>query len=140
MSVAIDDFGTGYSSLNHLQRFQVDYLKIDQSFVRGIPGETEEARMTDAIMAIARTMGVKLIAEGIETAAAARLPEARAAASEGQGYLLQQAARRKRSSTRCCARSEVAAPRASRSACDAAERRGTDARRVLRARVRRSRR
>lgn len=60
VAVAIDDFGTGFSPLNHLQRFQVDYLKIDQSFVRGIPAATEQTRMTDAIMAIARAMGVKL--------------------------------------------------------------------------------
>ncbi len=86
VSVAIDDFGTGFSSLNHLQRFEVDYIKIDQSFVRGIPLEAAEVRITDAIMAIARTMGVKLIAEGIETPQQLEyLRNARC--EEGQGYL-----------------------------------------------------
>jgi EAL domain-containing protein (putative c-di-GMP-specific phosphodiesterase class I) len=60
-------------------------LKIDQSFVRGIPGETQAARMTEAIMAIARAMGVKLIAEGIETEQ--QLDYLRdAGCAEGQGY------------------------------------------------------
>jgi diguanylate cyclase (GGDEF)-like protein len=86
VSVAIDDFGTGFSSLNHLQRFEVDYIKIDQSFVRGIPLEAAEVRITDAIIAIARTMGVKLIAEGIETPQ--QLDYLRSArCEEGQGYL-----------------------------------------------------
>ena len=86
VSVAIDDFGTGSSSLNHLQRFEVDYIKIDQSFVRGIPVEATEVRITEAIIAIARTMGVKLIAEGIETPHQHEyLLNARC--EEGQGYL-----------------------------------------------------
>ncbi|HYH40952.1 MAG TPA: EAL domain-containing protein [Burkholderiales bacterium] len=86
VTVAIDDFGTGFSSLNHLQRFEVDYIKIDQSFVRGIPVEATEVRITDAIIAIARTMGVKLIAEGIETPQQFEyLRNARC--EEGQGYL-----------------------------------------------------
>lgn len=86
VSIAIDDFGTGYSSINHLQRFEVDYIKIDQSFVRGIPGAADEVRITEAIMAVARTMRVKLIAEGIETPA--QLEYLRGArCEEGQGYL-----------------------------------------------------
>jgi EAL domain-containing protein (putative c-di-GMP-specific phosphodiesterase class I) len=64
----------------------VDYIKIDQSFVRGIPLEPAEVRITDAIIAIARTMGVKLIAEGIETPQ--QLDYLRTArCEEGQGYL-----------------------------------------------------
>jgi diguanylate cyclase (GGDEF)-like protein len=66
-SLAIDDFGTGFSSLNYLKHLPVDYLKIDRSFINGVPQNTHDLVICEAIIQMAQAMGLKLIAEGVET-------------------------------------------------------------------------
>ncbi|CAM3955078.1 EAL domain-containing protein [Cohnella lubricantis] len=65
--ISMDDFGTGYSSLGYLRRFQVDELKIAQTFIFEVPGDSEKASIVQAILAMARTLKLKVIAEGVET-------------------------------------------------------------------------
>ena len=67
VKVAIDDFGTGYSSLAYLKEFDIDYLKIDQSFTRNLHANSTEKSVTEAIIVMAHRLGLEVIAEGVET-------------------------------------------------------------------------
>ena len=67
LRVAIDDFGTGHCSLSYLQKFPVDYLKVDQGFVQAIGPAGEEAPVLDAIITLAHRLGLSVVAEGVET-------------------------------------------------------------------------
>jgi diguanylate cyclase (GGDEF)-like protein/PAS domain S-box-containing protein len=86
MQVAIDDFGTGYSSLSYLKKFDIDYLKIDQSFVRNLSDAGEDLALCEAIVTMAHKLDLRVIAEGVETAEQ-RDMLARIGCDYGQGYL-----------------------------------------------------
>lgn len=67
LAISLDDFGTGYSNLAYLKRFPIDFLKIDQQFVRGTPHNPNDVAITRAIVRMAQELGIQLIAEGVET-------------------------------------------------------------------------
>ena len=67
VEVSVDDFGTGFSSLSYLKRFHIDYLKIDRSFIRDLTEDESDKALTEAIIVMAHKLGIKAIAEGVET-------------------------------------------------------------------------
>lgn len=86
VSLAIDDFGTGFSSLSYLRRFPIDRLKIDQSFVRDIQSTPVNESIARAIVALAKSLSLDIIAEGIEKPSENAVLELMGC-PEGQGYL-----------------------------------------------------
>ena len=86
IQVSLDDFGTGYSSLSYLQKFDIDYIKIDQSFIRNLKPASKELALCKAMIVMAHELGIKVIAEGIETEEQRDLLIA-AGCDSGQGYL-----------------------------------------------------
>ncbi|WP_415766636.1 putative bifunctional diguanylate cyclase/phosphodiesterase [Pseudomonas sp. ZB1P45] len=88
--LAIDDFGTGYSSLSYLRRFPIDVLKIDQSFIRGLSSDSNDAALVSAIISLGRSLKLTIIAEGVETLEQLDFLKAHQC-EEGQGYYFSKA-------------------------------------------------
>ena len=88
--LAIDDFGTGYSSLSYLRRFPIDVLKIDQSFIRGLSNDSNDAALVSAIISLGRSLKLTIIAEGVETLEQLDFLKAHRC-EEGQGFYFSKA-------------------------------------------------
>ncbi len=88
--LALDDFGTGYSSLSYLRRFPIDVLKIDQSFVRGLNVNSQDAQLISAIIGMGKSLELNIIAEGVETVEQLNFLKTQQC-EEGQGFLFSKA-------------------------------------------------
>ena len=98
--IALDDFGTGYASLSHLKQFPVNIIKIDQSFVRDVDTDFDHAAIVRAVINLGRNLGIRTVAEGIETEVEAeRLREW--GCDYGQGYLFGRAVTADQASALC---------------------------------------
>jgi EAL domain-containing protein (putative c-di-GMP-specific phosphodiesterase class I) len=86
VTFSMDDFGTGYSSLAYLARLPLDEIKIDQSFVAKLPGMANDQIIVDTIITMGRSLGLRIVAEGVETEAQHRFLEAHGCHAF-QGYL-----------------------------------------------------
>ncbi|MHB1677973.1 MAG: sensor domain-containing protein [Sulfuriferula sp.] len=86
IQISMDDFGTGYSALSYLKKFDIDYLKIDQSFVRDMTFDASDAALVEAIIVMAHKLGLKVVAEGVETEQQHKLLISYGC-DYGQGYL-----------------------------------------------------
>jgi Amt family ammonium transporter len=85
--LSVDDFGTGYSSLSSLRRFPIDVLKIDRSFVESSSNSPEDASVVQTLVSLGRTLGLEIVAEGVELAS--QLDAVReAGCNSAQGFLL----------------------------------------------------
>ena len=87
LRLALDDFGTGYSSLNYLKQFPLDVLKIDRSFVRGLPHDPGDAAIVTGIIDLGRNLELTLVAEGVENEAQKEFLRQRGC-QQMQGYLV----------------------------------------------------
>jgi diguanylate cyclase len=83
--IALDDFGTGYSSLSYMKRFPIDSLKIDQSFVRDMTTDSDDASIVSAVINMGRSLNMRVVAEGIQTRDQFEFLKDRHC-PEGQGY------------------------------------------------------
>jgi len=86
VKIAIDDFGMGYSSLSYLKRFPLDYLKIDRTYINGIPQDSDDVAIAHAIVVMAHNLGLEVVAEGVESPDQCRILQDWGC-EEGQGYL-----------------------------------------------------
>ena len=88
--VSLDDFGTGYSSLSYLKQFPISKLKIDQSFIRELPDDTESAAIVSALIALGHAINLKIVAEGVEKPGQLQYVQ-KEKADYVQGYILSRA-------------------------------------------------
>lgn len=86
IQVAIDDFGTGYSALSYLKKFDIDYLKIDRTFIRDLTAGSSDMALSEAIIVMAHKLGLKVITEGVETVEQ-KVLLSNAGCDYAQGYL-----------------------------------------------------